>query len=199
MKRMLFFIFVLTLGLAFPAQAQIIDRETFDLEGGGAVGERALEDRPLTQEEFAVELVDIMQLNELLPPAALPGDYTHLLDRLGVAPLNGWDNKAFLTREDYLVIIGKAQGKESLVHQRAVAIEQKNIETINRKWQQAYDETGSWPTLQELLNNPTYFPNGAPKSPYGLTYKDVNGNHKVDPAFLPAAGLIELREFLSTK
>jgi hypothetical protein len=199
MNRILLTIFIFFFGLSFSAEAQIIDRETFDLEGGEAVGEKDLEDQPLTQEEFATELVDIMQLEELLPVAALPSDYTHLLDRLGVAPLNGWDNKAFLTREDYLVIIGKAQGKEGVVHRRAVAIEQKNIDAINQKWQQAYDQTGSWPSLSELLNNPAYFPHGAPKSPYGITYKDVNGNHQVDPIFLPAADLMELREFLSTE
>src|SRR3989338_9378125 len=80
----------------------------------GNVLAQALSER-LTQEEFAVELVKNLKLEGVLPTAALPGDCVNLLERLGVAPLTGWKNKSFLSREDYLVIIAKTQGKEAMV------------------------------------------------------------------------------------
>ena len=158
--------------------------------------ELALEER-LTQEQFAVELVKIMKLEYRLPPAALPRDSVNLLNRFGISPLSGWRNKDFLNQENYLVIIGKAQGKERLVHKRALDIEHKNIDVINQKWQESYEATKTWMPLQALLNDRTYFPNGAPKSPYGTAYADVNGDHKVDPYFSPIASLEKLRESLT--
>ena len=159
----------------------------------------AQEEKPLTQEQFAVELVKAMKLQNLLPKAPLPRDAVKLLDHLGIAPMTGWKNKELLGREDYLVIIGKAQGKENLVHQRALEVEEKNIEIINAKWQQAFDEEKKWPSLSELLKSEKFFPKGAPKSPYGIKYRDTNGDHKIDPYFSPIASLIEIRESLSTR
>ena len=194
------------LGLALvlsPAAAQEViqdineNLEFRDIEGMQEFEE--IEDEPLTQEEFAVELVRLLAIEDLLPPAALPSDAVNLLERLGIAPLKGWDNKAYLTQEDYLVIIGKAQGREGVVHERAVGVEERNIQIINEKWQQARDDLGSWPPLDELLNDPRYFPGGVPQSPYGFTYRDVNGNHTVDPVFLPAPALVELREAFSAE
>jgi len=182
--------------LTVNASAQAL---RIDLEEGGAVGEKNLDDQPLTQEEFAVELVHVMGVENLLPVAALPGDYVDLLERLGIAPFGGWERKAFLNREDYLVIIGKAQGKEGIVHKQAVAVETKNVEIINKKWEQSYSDTKQWMTLSALLNDKAYFPQGAPRSPYGTRYTDKNGDHKVDPLFLPVASLIELQQFLSTR
>ena len=153
----------------------------------------------LTQEEFAVDLVRAMKLEGSLPIAVLASDCVNLLERIGIAPLSGWDNKALLTHEDYLVIMAKAHGKESMLHQRAVAVEEKNIEIINTKWQESYDRLGRWMPLSELLSDKDYFPEGALRSPYGLKYEDRNSDHKVDPHFLPVVSLMRLRESLSSQ
>ncbi len=151
----------------------------------------------ITQEEFAVELCLSMNMSGWLPTAALSRDCVELLESMGIAPLTGWNNKAFLSQEDYLTILAKVHGKETMLHDRARAVEEKNIEVINEKWHQTYQEKGRWVPLEELLNDPVYFPKGAPLSPYGVTYRDQDDNHKVDPLFLPAAYLIEFREKLT--
>lgn len=151
----------------------------------------------ITQEEFAVELIKNMRMHGWLPTSALAGDCVEVLKRLGISPLKGWDNKALLEQEDYLVILAKLNGKERMVHKRAVAVEEKNTEAINKKWQESYDATGKWVPLDELLKDTRYFPNGPPESPYGLEYQDQNGDHKVDKHFLPAVGLMKLGEIFA--
>ena len=146
---------------------------------------------PLTQAQFAVELVKEMRLERLLPVAPLPRDSVNLLERLGISPLKGWVPKANLRREDYLVLVGKARGKEKIIHERAYQVELKNIEIINQQWQKAQGRTGQWPTLDELFNDQNAFPHGAPQSPYGLEYRDRNGDHKIDPYFSLIANLMK--------
>ena len=153
----------------------------------------------LTQEEFAVELVKSMRLDAWLPTAALPRDCVDLLETIGIAPLRGWRNKELLEQEDYLVVLAKAHGKEGMLHERAYAVENKNIEIINAKWQEAKQKTGKWPSLENLLNDKTYFPDGAPQSPYGLIYQDVNNDKKVDAHLLSVVHLIRLRAAFSTQ
>ena len=159
----------------------------------------SIEERRVTQEQFAVGLVRNMKLEGWLPTAALPGDCVDLLENLGIAPLKGWDKKASLKQEDYLVIMEKAYGKEGVVYKRAAAVEEKSIEVINQKWQESHGATGHWVALKDLLNDRTYFPNGAPQSPFGLKYEDRNEDHKVDPHFLPIISLVNLSEFLSSR
>ena len=72
------------------------------------------------------------------------------------------------------------------------------MEIINEMWKESYDQTGKWMPLSELLKDKTYFPDGAPKSPYGHPYKDANGDHKVDPYFSPMAALVGFRQSLTT-
>src|SRR3989338_6830478 len=151
----------------------------------------------LTQEEFAVELVNMMHVQHLLPMAALGSDCVSLLERIGISPMQGWNNKALLTQEEYLVVLAKTYGRGSVLHKRAAAVEEKNMEIINQHWQASNDKTGRWVSLAELLNDKEYFPQGAPKSPYGHEYKDGNSDHKVDRKFLPTVGLMKLRDFIS--
>ncbi len=154
---------------------------------------------PLTHEEFAVELVKNLHLDGQLPTAALAGDCIDLLERIGIAPLSGWEPKANLSEEDYLVVIAKAHGKEDLLHKRAMAVEEKNVDIINKKWQESYDKTGRWVSLDELLKDKSYFPDGDPQSPYKLEYEDRNNDHKADPHFLPIVSLMKFRELLSNQ
>lgn len=158
---------------------------------------QSFEDKQITQEEFACELVRTMNLQSWLPLSALPRDCLSVLEQFGISPIKGWDNNAYLTKEDYLVILSKAHGKEILLYETADSIEKKNIALINSKWQQAYEKEGSWPSLESLLNNSVYFPNGTPKSPYGHSYEDANNDHLVDQRFLPFLSLMELRKALS--
>ena len=155
------------------------------------------DENPLTQEQFAVELVKLLKIENLLPPAALPGDCAGLLGSFGIAPLKGWDNKSLLKQEDYLVLIGIVQGKEQMLHQRAVEAEEANIAILNKQWEKAKEDSGRWLSLDELLNSKEYFPNGAPQSPYGIKYSDRNNDHKIDAFQIPVAKLVDIRQFLA--
>ena len=156
------------------------------------------EENPLTQEQFAVELVKLLKIENLLPLAALPSDCVNLLESYAISPLKGWDNKSLLKQEDYLVLVGIVQGKEQMIHQRAVQAEEANIEIINKQWEKAQVDSGRWLSLNELLNSKEYFPNGAPQSPYGVKYSDKNNDHKVDAFQIPVAKLVDIRQFLAT-
>ena len=84
-----------------------------------------------------------------------------------------------------------------MVHEHAVSVEDKIIEEINRMWQESYEREGKWLSLNELLADKNYFPDGPPQGPYGHRYKDTDGDHKVDPPFIPVAGLIKMRKLIS--
>lgn len=148
----------------------------------------------ITQEEFALELVKGIRVENYLPTSALKSDCVDLLERFGIAPLKGWKNKEFLTQEDYLVVMGKMRGKEGLINQRAIAVERKNHEIINQKWREAFQKRANWPSLNELLSDKEFFPDGPPQSPYGLKYEDRNSDHVLDEPFLPVAILIKLHD-----
>ncbi len=151
----------------------------------------------LTQEEFCLEVLKNMNMEGWLQTAALGSDCISLLERLGVAPLTGWDNKAFLSQEDYLVVMAKLRGKEEMVHRRAIQVEEKNREVINNKWNDAYKKEGRWMVLTELLSDKNYFPEGPPKSPYGLVYQDEDNNHQVDKGTPLVWPIIKMRQDLT--
>ncbi len=130
--------------------------------------------KAFTQELFAVELVKNMKLQDHLPIAALASDCVDLLDNLGISPLKGWDRNALLTEEDYTVIIAKAVGKEGVVYAKSVEICKKNVELINKHWQEHSDLT-----LSALFDNKDIFPAGRPECPYGLAYKQKGQKKKV--------------------
>ena len=151
----------------------------------------------LTQEEFCVEVLKNMKMEGWLPTAALGSDCISLLERLGVAPLTGWNNKAFLSQEDYLVVMAELRGKEEIAHRRAVQVEARNKEVINSHWSDAYKKEGRWMTLTELLSDKNYFPEGSPQSPYGFIYRDEDNNHRVDEHTPFVWHVIRLRQKLA--
>jgi len=157
----------------------------------------AQEEERVTQEEFACELIQTMKLSGVLPLASLASDCADALERLGISPMAGWNNKAYLGKEDYQVILAKAYGKEARLHEIAQKVEQNNISVINEKWKEVHEELGKWIALEDLLNNKNYFPNGLPKSPYGHAYQDDDGDHKVEAPFNPTVGLMKIRQALS--
>ena len=140
----------------------------------------ALADEPMTQEEFAVELVKNMGLEDQLPIAALPKDCVDLLESMGITPLKGWDRKALLKDDDFTVLIAKAVGKENVVHVKASELCHKNIDVINCRWEDFPDLK-----LEELLQSEDLFPIAIPECPYGLKYIDEDNNHDVDQHYHP--------------
>jgi competence protein ComGC len=56
-----------------------------------------------------------------------------------------------------------------------------NIDIINTQWEAKKLETGEYGSLNQLLDDEEYFPDGAPVSPFGTEYKDKDGDHRVDP------------------
>lgn len=196
-KKFFLIVCMLSLGAAFVCgENAILDEEdTLQVPND----EEAQAGERLTQEEFAVELVKLMKLDGRLPTAALSSDCITFLEKLGIMPLSGWDAKALLNQEDYLVVLAKIHGKEKMLHERAAAVEEKNIQVINQKWKESQDKDKRWPPLKELLKDKRYFPNGPPMSPYGFKYRDRNNDHKVDMPFLPISALMDLRDALSTQ
>lgn len=136
----------------------------------------------MTQEQFAVKLVHSMKLYDRLPLTALPSDCVELLESLGISPLKRWDGKALLTEEDYTVIVAKAVGKESVVHEKSVELCNRNIDKLNRLLKKNPNLS-----LKELLADKSILPEGSPQCPYGLKYKDKHNKHAVDPHYHPVA------------
>ena len=139
------------------------------------------EESQITEGEFAVEIVAVMKLKRLLPPAATQEDCITLLEGLGVSPLMGWDPERILTDENRLVIINIAAGRENLVKERAREDCDNNVSLINTQWQLKYDLEKKWGTLEELLEDRVYFPEGPPVCLYGKKYISKDGEHKVEP------------------
>ena len=138
----------------------------------------------VTEGEFAVRLVKLMGIERRLPPAPLRADYIEVLESIGIAPLKGWHEDKILTRENYAVIMALAAGKEKLVWDKAQEVCDRNVEAINSRWElkRKLDRRPNV-TLEELIKDKTYFPEGPPMCPYCKPYKDKDGkvekhNHK---------------------
>jgi competence protein ComGC len=55
---------------------------------------------------------------------------------------------------------------------------QTNIDMINTQIEVYYSENDSWPVaLKNIIDDPNYFPKGAPVCPAGGIYS-INGNHR---------------------
>ena len=133
----------------------------------------------ITEGEFAVRLVKMMRLERSLPPAPLQADYVDLLERVGISPLRGWDQDRLLTRDNYAIIIAMAAGKEKLVWEKSQEVCDHNVEAINSRWELKRDlDKRPTVTLEEVLEDKIYFPEGSPQCPYGRPYRAVDGKVK---------------------
>lgn len=131
--------------------------------------------------EFARQLVKLMKLERLLPPGPSVYDHISLLEQFGISPLGGWEANQKLSREDYVVILAFASGKEKIVYEKAQEACDRNVEVINTRRALKEELEGRQVGLEELFGDPIYFPKGAPHCPYHPSYKDKNHDGNVEP------------------
>ncbi len=124
----------------------------------------------IKQGKFARQLIYSLELEKSLPITASEEDAIKLLNRLGISPLKGWDRFAPLTEDDYTVVIGKAIGKEYLVHEKAQDVCDEVAKLINVEWDLHKAKHGRYPMLEKLIRNKSIFPD-KPVCPYGDSYE----------------------------
>ena len=56
---------------------------------------------------------------------------------------------------------------------------QTNVDTMNTQIELYYTEHETWPTLTAIVDDPNYFPDGAPACPSGGTYTLDGTTHRV--------------------
>lgn len=145
----------------------------------------------ISQGEFAVQLINVLNLQSYLPPAPLTKDYINTLELFGISPLKGWQARAGLTEEDYIVIMSKLSGQEKEVYKTGVGFCHKVIRVIHEAWQDQYEKDGRWETLDELFRDPRFFAGEIPQCPFGFHYRVKRGEHRV-------SGHVHIQEFLTS-
>lgn len=123
------------------------------------------------QGAFARQLIKTLELEKELPLTASEDDAIRLLNSYGIQPLTGWDRYAPLTDDDYTVVIGKAIGKELLVHQKAQEVCDEIVKLLNVEWALYRAEQGKYAILEKLIRDKSVFPGDEPRCPYGVAYK----------------------------
>ncbi len=71
------------------------------------------------QGEYARSVVKALKLEAELPLANNEKDCIALLESYGISPLKGWDNQAFLSKDDYISVVLKIRGEEKYLHEVA--------------------------------------------------------------------------------
>lgn len=127
--------------------------------------------RRVRQGLFARQLIKTLELEKSLPATATEEDCIRLLTRMGISPLKGWSRFAPLTQDDYAVIVGKAIGKEYLVHEKAQEVCNDIVKLLNVEWALSFVENNRYPILEKLITNRSIFPGKEPRCPYGVPYK----------------------------
>jgi hypothetical protein len=96
--------------------------EPADDEGatGTEEAEPVVEEKPMTQGEFAIAIVRMLGLNSELPPDATELDYAEFLRARGIGPLPDleWDVTAEVTNDIVAVVVIQALGLVDLVEDR---------------------------------------------------------------------------------
>jgi hypothetical protein len=110
---------LLLVALAVPC---VYAAEPADGEGGTAADgtEPVVEEKPMTQGEFAVAIVRMLGLETELPPDATELDYAEFLRARGIGPLPDmeWDVTAEVTNDIVAVVVVQALGLLNLVEDR---------------------------------------------------------------------------------
>ncbi len=170
-KRSIAFIaicaFLFTISAFAPANAQYVSLGSLN------------EPRPIKQGNLAAILVTGMGLEARLPVAPSSADYTRLLDKEGVRPLGGWAPNKELTTGDLAVILVYAIGADrKLASPEEIVTE--NLNYIQNMWDIQYGRDGRWESLEKLLLDRRFFPDGPPADPYGYQYTDADGDYIID-------------------
>lgn len=133
----------------------------------------------VTQGEFAIQLVNILNLQSYLPPAPDVEDYISVLELFGIVPLKGWHSRQVLLEEDYIVIVSKLSGQEREVYRTGVEFCNKVTSTINEAWEDQKKTDGEYESLDKLFQDPRYFAGEIPACPFGHSYQVKKGTHQV--------------------
>ena len=143
------------------------------------------ESKDVTQGGLAVILTRCMGLESELPKAPIQDDYIKTLDKNGIRPLGGWDQKKLLTNGDFAVILVHALGLDNKLVSAEEAYD-RGREYIEKMWKIQYEQDGYRKSLENLLEDKRFFPKGPPESPFGYKYVDKDGDYAIDPiAILP--------------
>jgi len=133
----------------------------------------------VTQGEFAVQLVNILNLQSYLPPAPDVEDYISVLELFGIVPLKGWQARQVLLEEDYIVIVSKLSGQEREVYRTGVEFCDKIVNTINNAWEDQKNADGQHESLDDLFQDSRYFAGEVPGCPFGHRYHVRKGTHQI--------------------
>ena len=60
----------------------------------------------MAQDDFAMLLVQELEIEDMLPTSAVITDYFDLLDQMGISPADGWDIDGVITAADLEHIVG---------------------------------------------------------------------------------------------
>ncbi|MBI1871365.1 MAG: hypothetical protein HYS07_09260 [Chlamydiae bacterium] len=131
----------------------------------------------ITQGQFAVQLVNVLNLQSYLPPAPLTNDYVNILELFGISPLKGWKTRESLKEEDYIVVMSRLSGQEREVYKTGVQFCDKVVKAINEAWADQYDKDDEWETLDQLFQDKRYFAGEIPECPFGAHYHAKLGEH----------------------
>ena len=138
------------------------------------------ESKEMTEGELAVILVNSMGIESKLPIAPMSDDYISILDSDGIRPLSGWVAEKTLTTGVFAEIMACAIGVNTrLISPIEICNEERGH--IQKMWDAQYKQDGRHESLEKLLQDKRFFPNGPPMNPYGYEYTDKNGAYTVDP------------------
>lgn len=133
----------------------------------------------ITQGEFAIQLVNVLNLQSYLPPAPLVNDYISILELFGISPLLGWRTREPLSEEDYIVVMSKLSGQEREVYKTGVEFCNKIVRTINEAWADQQSKDGQGESLDQLFADPRYFGGEVPQCPFGFHYRTRHKKNEV--------------------
>ncbi len=134
----------------------------------------------ITQGNFSILVCRAMGIEKQLPITSLPIAYARMLERLKIAPLEEWRVDKILTNGDMAVILARALGLEDEVLKKIEKCKD-NIFKIEQAWAFQFQKNGYLRPLSDLLNDRSYFTEGAPRCPFGLKYEDAGDKHKIVP------------------
>ncbi len=84
----------------------------------------------MTQGEFALFLVGLLDAEGLLPDAAVENDAIEFLEDLGIEPEDGWKADEPLTREDLVYMLGVEKAGELTIYELIEMLKERLSEML---------------------------------------------------------------------